>query len=855
MTINSIVVSDFKTGYETDQAPIKLSNDAFPVLENAYVWRNRLKERDGVRLVGRLKRALTAQSLGNTDGAGRLTIDVITTLGLEATASIVPGTVTITIGVQTFTEPTPVDGTLIPINGGIGSINYATGDVDVQTDPPLAANAATIDFEYYVGLPVLGLAEYDTPQLNNEILIAFDTTYAYEYLNTEFVDASFYKMAAPRLPVTWNGTDYQQFFKFNYREALWVTNNVPGDHALTVTVTNYVSATGVITTSANHGLSNGMVVTFAQIVGVCANAMNGQPFVVSGVGGTNFTITSGLGAYTSGGVIVVTSGSLAPTTDGIRWYDGNNANQGFSNFQPPLYGTGINTVYLRGALAGCVFKDRLVFFNTWEGTAGAVVQQFPQRARWCQNGTPYFGDSPTGQVSSPLSWDQTTPGRGGYIDCPTNEFIVAVAQNKDICLVFFERSTYRFVYTGNEVLPFIWQKINDQLGVESTFSPVQFDTYAMGFGMTGIYSATTNDVTRLDSLIPYTIFSIRNDDFSPQRVSGNINYYDEVVYFAFPQDPVDSGDPTFPYNNRILVYNYINKSFALFKENVTTFGYFYGTNAQGLTWGDANIEWGNADFNWGTTQFNTGYRYSVGGNQKGYVFTFIQGLVQTDPLLNITGVTIATNQLTITDHGFGVGDAFTIKNALGLSNFNDLNYLVSEVVDNDNILVVLANNMPINWTGAYLGLGEIVKINIFNIVTKEFNAFLQMPISIRVNEVDFYTAATNQGSFVCKLYNNTNVNQAVNNDPTVQLGEISTVNNVLVSDSDIVTTFPLTLLINTQNQEYIWTPLQNSITGQSIRMRLTLDQRQIANYNASNFGQMEIQAFVIYYTTSGRLIQ
>lgn len=847
----SIVIADFKTGYETDVAPIKLSNDAFPVLENAFIWRNRLKAKDGVKLLGRLNRAVATLSLGNTDAGGRLTANILSTL--EATSSVVPGSVVITIGAQSFTEPAIPDGTLIPVNSGIGSINYATGAIDVQTSPVLAIQAATVTFSYYPGLPVLGVSNFDTPTLNNEVTICFDNKYAYEFLNTAFIDASFYKMAAPRLPVTWNGANYQQFWDFNYRQVMWVTNNVPGNHALTVTVTNYVSATGVVTTSAPHGLSNGMVVTFTQVTGACGALMNGRPFVVSGVAGANFTITTGLGAYVSGGVIVVTSGSLSPTSDGIRWYDGNTTGLGFSNFQPPLYGSGTNTVYLRGALAGVVFKDRLIFFNTYEGTAGGSVQQFPQRARWCQNGTPFFGDSPTGQTTSADGWEQTIPGRGGYIDCPTNEYITSVAQNKDICLVFFERSTYRFVYTGNEVLPFVWQKINDQLGVESTFSPVQFDTYAMGFGQTGIYAATTNDVVRLDEKIPYTIFQIRNDNFAPQRVCGNINYFDEVVYFAYATEPSDN-DPGFVYNNRVLLYNYVNKSFAIFKENITAIGYSYGTTGTQLTWGNADIEWGNADFEWGTAQFNTGYRYSTAGNQKGYVFSFIQGLIQTDPLLNISAVNIALSQLTITNHGFAAGDFFYVKNALGLTNFNNVNYIVDTIVDNDTVLVSRADGLPLNWSGAYVGLGEIVKISVPNIVTKEFNLYLQLPISMRVTEVDFLTATTESGSFVCKLFNNSNVNTPAITDLATNLGSVTTINNTQYSNSDIVTTYPVNLLLNTQDQEFIWTPLQNTVTGQSVRMQITYDRRQIAEYNASNFGQLVIQAFVIYYTSSGRLI-
>ena len=52
---------------------------------------------------------------------------------------------------------------------------------------------------------------------------------------------------------------------------------------------------------------------------------------------------------------------------------------------------------------------------------------------------------------------------GGYIDASTEEQIVSAEFIKDRLIVYFERSTWELAYTGNEVLPFVWQKINTEL--------------------------------------------------------------------------------------------------------------------------------------------------------------------------------------------------------------------------------------------------------------------------------------------------------------------------------------------------------------------------------------------------------
>lgn len=847
MTIQTIVVSDFVTGLENDIVPTKLSNEAFSVLENAYVWRNRVKQKDGVAALGRVKRELTSQSLGNTDGSGNKTVNIISQLSLESTSSIVPGTISVTVAgapPQVFTEPATPDGTLSNGAGGTGTFNYATGALTLNTNPDLAAAAITITFEYYPGLPILGLDNYDTNQINQEILIAFDQKYAYEFFNDQFIDASFYKMASPRSPVEWSGGDYQQFYASNYEGAMWVSNNNPGTHILSITgITN--ANPGEVTTAVNHGLNNGDKIIILNVLGttqVNSTTSTINEYTITVTANNKFTIgvdTTAYGVYVSGGVVMVLSNTVSG--DGIRWYDGNSSTLGFANFNPPL--NSANTQFLKGALCMIPFKDRLLFFNTVEGTSSTANNvRYPQRCRWSQNGTPYYANSPSNYGAQLAAYYEDIPGRGGYIDCPTNEAITAIAQNKDVVLVWFERSFYRLVYTGNEVLPFIWQKINDTLGVESAFSPVQFDDFAIGFGMTGIHKSTTNDIARLDVRIPNQIFTIKNTDQGQERVSGIIDYDEEIVYFAYPDQnaPVDLN---FVFNDRVLVYNYRNNTFATLKDTFTTFGYFYSTQDLSLFWGNAEDEWGDANYEWGTYQYNSGHRITIGGNQKGYVFRFIHFQVVNDPQLNIEAYNTTTGQITCTDHGLEDNDYVYISDCLGTTALNGNTYQIN-LIDNDNFRLIDGTG-----AGTYLGLGQIARVDKFQIGTKDFNMFSQVPISMRLNQVDFYVETTESGEFVCSVYEGSNINQAVNSSATT-----AGTNYNMGSSSDIVITSPNNLLLQIPQQQYTWQTLQPSVTGQSMRLFMTQDERQLLDRDVYQH-QLILQSFVVYFTSSGRLIQ
>ena len=61
------------------------------------------------------------------------------------------------------------------------------------------------------------------------------------------------------------------------------------------------------------------------------------------------------------------------------------------------------------------------------------------------------------------------------LDAATEEGIVSCAFLNDRLIVQFERSTWEIVYSQNAAEPFYWQKLNQGLGSQSTFSTVLLD--------------------------------------------------------------------------------------------------------------------------------------------------------------------------------------------------------------------------------------------------------------------------------------------------------------------------------------------------------------------------------------------
>ena len=534
--------------------------------------------------------------------------------------------------------------------------------------------------------------------------------------------------------------------------------------------------------------------------------------------------------------------------DGIRWFGTNTAlgaPTGWANFTPPLRGEAVadpTAFRLQTALIVIPYKNRLVCLNTFEGQNGAAVHQ-PQRARWSQNGTPFYDTPvPNNEIAQANAWQDDIAGKGGFIDAPTGEQIMSAEFVKDSLIVFFERSTWRLAYTGNELLPFIWEQINTELGAESTQSAVPFDNGVLAVVDKGVVSANANFVNRIDEKIPDQVFQIQNKNQGPQRVHGQRDYQRELVYWTYPVfvAPTEYSPRTFP--NKLLIYNYLNNSFSIWSGFFTTLGYF--TEKSDQIWATSTFAWNGTNFSWIAGLNQERFPSIIGGNQQGFVHVFDDD-INTDNYYFITAITNAVQaRVTSPNHNLALNDVVEFDGVVGMTQINGLRGAVINIVDANNFDVDIDSSA----FGAYVSGGFLRFIHGFNILTKRFNPFIQEDKSVNIPFVDFYVDRTSAGEFSVDVYADQN-----NSTMFPNLFVDTPAGRFTYSPTFIMSTQASDTLQGFINQDSIWVRLYSDVNGQFIQYRLYLTTDQKKNEDVGN-AVFILHGMIINAEPHGRLI-
>lgn len=347
-------------------------------------------------------------------------------------------------------------------------------------------------------------------------------------------------------------------------------------------------------------------------------------------------------------VLFVTNNSA---TDNIKYWDGSTWTT-----MVPQYTTNAGDT-IDGCRCIQAFKDRLLLFNTFESIQGGSSNiPFPNRVRFCQVGDPLFATSATAWYE-PIA----TPGKGGYIDIPTKEAIISVRKLRDRLIVFCERSTWELVYTGNQIRPFVPQQINSELGVESTFSSVLFERSIVGVGNVGIHACNGSSVERIDEKIPDEVFKIHNGNNGIERVCGIRDDQEEMIYWTFPGL---NSEPTYP--NKVLAYNYCNRTWSFNDDSITAFGYIQNLND--VTWQMLDMTWDEWVEPWNSGEYQSETRRIICGNQHGFTFLVDAGVARNAESLQITNMVdggVGDITVTVINHNLLLDDCVLIENAKG----------------------------------------------------------------------------------------------------------------------------------------------------------------------------------------------
>jgi len=761
-----LYIKGMETGLVQSRQEFILPDDAYPTLENAFVWRERIKRKQGYEILGRLRRDISG-ILVNFSGSPfnfnlytRLTVPITG----EPNAQIIPGTVILTFNTVIFTDQG--DGTFTANTAGnSGTINYATGDISLIKTTG-GGVIPTAVFSYYPGLPVMGLRQEELNTTNAERLIAFDTVYAYK-----FVAGSWQEF----IPGTvWTGTNYQFFWSTNY----WV-----GDG-------------------------------------------NQKIFWV-----TNFSGTLG---------------------DPIRYTNGTT----WANFAPITSSAlGVDT-RLEQCLVMLPFRSRMVVGNTLEGQSLATSVAFPNRIRWSAIGNPFSEVSAVVSVVNANAWRDDIRGQGGYLDIPTSEDIISFGYVRDNLVVYCERSTWQLRYTGRSIAPFQIERVDSELGAESTFSTVQFDTSLVGVGDKGVVKCDSFSSQRIDIKIPNLVFEFNNKNFGTTRVHGVRDFVQMLAYWTYPFEPEELPyELTFP--NRRLVYNYENESWAIFTDSLTTFGTFQAEDSP--KWSDfppknPGNKWQSLNITWFSRQALE--PSIVGGNQQGYVL-LLDKQTSNDVSIMVNDVTGGGSTVVITsrNHNLITGQVIQLIGFLAPDPFISLEEGIFgvEVIDIDTFNIFTYSTTTLKFddpvvssVGVYLGNAQISIRDGFSVISKKFN-FLDDGQNIQLGFLDVLMDNTENGAVTLNVYLDYNDSTPVNTLPENQIADLLPI----VPDTFFNTVVPTTRanvngLQSSKNWQRVFCPAR----GAFITLEWTLSNAQLNGEEQET--DVQIDAQILYIRKAGR---
>jgi len=484
--------------------------------------------------------------------------------------------------------------------------------------------------------PVVGLKSWINPASFSERLIAFSRkkSYIFSDAGQSFGNMTFYAYpTGVAVAVTGaefsfhNGTnDY--FWSSNYRGCLWVTNNLTTDNI------NFWNGTaGVVNVSGGWSAFVPVVdgaptyITAALIVIPYKGRLVALKVTENGGTFTNRARWSQYGTPFAGAAIpvAITTFTAANPTAFTTASDLFTTGQNISFFSV----TGADAALLNG-VNGTITRVGAGSYTVNINTAAKAINNsgFVQQ----------LGNPPSGQQLDINAWRSDIPGKGGFNDADTSESIVSAAIIKDTLIVFFQRSTWRLQYTGNQVLPFIWQRLNTQYGSESPYSVVSFDEAAITFSRYGWIASDTNDVARIDLDIPDDSFQFEGVNMGISginKVQGIRDFYRNFAYFTYI--PIGQSTAT-----QIYGYNYIDKSWTIFNPQqgssgsstplaINCFGTYRNTRGD-FTWAALNTStdtWSNYNDendkweNFGDGQ-NIDFPYVLGGDLNGNVYLMFE---------------------------------------------------------------------------------------------------------------------------------------------------------------------------------------------------------------------------------------
>ena len=370
-------------------------------------------------------------------------------------------------------------------------------------------------------------------------------------------------------------------------------------------------------------------------------------------------------------------------------------------------------------------RDRLVLFQTIE--AGVL---YPRRIRI--SGTGLNSDT----------FDNTATG-AGFIDIPDNTWFFGAAFNRDDVLFFTEAATWMMKYTGNDVTPFVLEKIDGSRGSAAAFSVVSYLNRTLAASPRGLIISDGYQVDRMDNNIPdFSFNEIKSDQFL-RCFSGFLDE-DRDVYMIYPSE--GSVRPPLLTNgesDRILVINFEEDNYATYRIPLSCMGNFQ--NAISVLWSDLTAANGYPSWdalaeiygNWNAFPFSKGAPVSIGGGHKGEVWKLndVQSEDNPQKIRALTIVSPNTLRVTTDWNNYEIGDNIVFEGVNGMVEINHKQGAIKAIVTPWNTFDVEISTINLS---AYTSGGIASKTIAMEAVSKKLNPYVDSDKKVRCGWIYFY---------------------------------------------------------------------------------------------------------------------
>lgn len=274
---------------------------------------------------------------------------------------------------------------------------------------------------------------------------------------------------------------------------------------------------------------------------------------------------------------------ITNNVDRIKVWDGST----LTNLDIDFDGDGLNDVAT--CLLIYVYKGRLILLRPTE-----KGYHCPHRVRWSV-------------VNSYTNWRESEGG--GYIDCPTLDWIIGADFIGDDLIVLFERSIWVLKYTGDYTLPFRWEKIKGVEGCYATYSVAPFSDELIFLGPTNIMATDGMDVYEINQKIPeFTL------NFNPLA----FKYSYSIVIEELKQSWMTYASMNSEISDKVLLFNYDEGHWSDFNLPFHCFGYF--NQQTDLRWDDIESPWDEIEWSWDEKELKAGYPTTLAGDYNGYIW-------------------------------------------------------------------------------------------------------------------------------------------------------------------------------------------------------------------------------------------